>query len=51
MSYDRILQVSGRVAISVALSRMTSTPNTTPPVTGTRGGQDRELQVMVVFPG
>ena len=44
MSYDRIVQIAG--VGGIALRRMTSTPTTTPPATGTRDGQ-----TMVVFPG
>lgn len=46
MSNDQIVQVAGKGQIRSAQSRMTSTPTTTPPATGTRDGQ-----TMVVFPG
>jgi len=46
MSYDRMVQVAGKGQMRSALSRMTSTPTTTPPVMGTC-----DRQTMVVFPG
>ena len=46
MPYDRMVQVAGKGQIRSAQSRMTSTPTTTPPATGTRDGQ-----TMVEFPG
>ena len=46
MSIDRMVPVAGKGQLQSALCRMTSTPTTTPPPTGTRGGK-----AMVEFPG